>query len=117
MAYDPKKKRPSTKSLDSVVDEIFGAETPDESSADSIESKPKSDIPVNELASKESVKDIHSDMGQEHSESEEAIPNNVTSLYPESSETPLSMQPQIWIPTAIAAISAVVVFFLIKKRR
>ena len=36
MAYDPKKKRPSTKSVDSVVDEIFGAEKSDGKSGKSL---------------------------------------------------------------------------------
>ena len=146
MAYDPKKKRPSTKSVDSVVDEIFGAEKSDgksgkslkadsssKASASKIQTSSKKTAPVTRSKSSDSVKKTalksvpkttstgESSKSTKVEESNfkkpelrEAIPNNVTPLYSQSEETPLVMQPQVWIATAIAALALLLV---VKKRK
>ena len=135
MAYDPKKKRPSTKSVDSVVDEIFGAEKSDGKSGKSLKADSSSKASASKIQTKSSdsakktaLKSVPKTTSTGESskstkveesnfkkpELREAIPNNVTPLYSQSEETPLVMQPQVWIATAIAALALLLV---VKKRK
>jgi len=82
--------------------------------------KAKAGLNKGKSITKEPVKtqkktELHEDSaGIQGSELNEGIPDNVRPLYPEAKETPLAMQPQVWIATAIAALA---LLFVIKKRK
>ncbi len=150
MAYDPKKKRPSTKSVDSVVDEIFGEESAPDVKPKS-KAKPKANAknssssqtvshPAGRAEHKVSAlaanvrkdeeflapdKSPHTPKPkseskapaerQENTDKTEELTDNVIPLYSkEDQEVPLITQPKVWIG---AAIGALVLLFLIKKRK
>lgn len=123
MAYDPKKKRPKSDPIDSVVDEMFGSDktkpkttkkkatTPAKSKA----AKSKSVATPKKVESKKNSAEA-SKKEQNHSDSasNENL-DNVHELYPEQKqETPLVMQPQVWIALALSAIT---LFVIVKLKR
>ena len=133
MAYDPKKKRPKTKSLDSVVDEIFGEESSagdkkaksasakpavkKAKTAASKTTKPTSKKPASSQKKTTSLTSAKSKPKPDkpgNEEKKEDARDNVVPLYPESQDTPLILQPQVWVASAIAAILLLV---FIKKRK
>lgn len=131
MAYDPKKKRPKPKSLDSVVDEIFGEEVPEEkapakakkptapkakakSNVTSIDNKAKAKTtPKKAQANSASKPAKKVEKVEENGENEDVI-DNVLPLHPQEQETPLVMQPQVWVATGIAAL---IVLLIARKRK
>lgn len=131
MAYDPKKKRPAKKSLDSVVDEIFGEEELDSKSkkaSDSDKKKTSSQKKsTTSLNSKKTPnpkpksagsKASNSSKTKESSKSEsQEFPDNVLPLYPETKDAPLVTQPQVWIATGIAALLVLVIARKRRKRK
>ncbi len=88
MVYDPKKKRPSRDSVDAIVDEIFD----DESSSD--------------------VRAGEDEISSAPDQKEPTI-DTVLPLYAEEKDTPLIMQPQVWVATGIAAV----LLLMIARRR
>lgn len=145
MAYDPKKKRPKSKSLDSVVDEIFGEEesalktnktpkkskstkTNDKTNVTSIDKKAKSTKSTGKpkakkasqakkeakIPAKDKDKDKAKDKAKDEANAEDKSDlDNVLPLRP-NAETPLVMQPQVWVATGIAAL---IVLLLARKRK
>lgn len=141
MAYDPKKKRPKSKSLDSVVDEIFGEEesalktnktpkkskstkTNDKTNVTSIDKKAKSTKSTGKPKAKKAsqakkeakipAKDKAKDKAKDEANAEDKSDlDNVLPLRP-NAETPLVMQPQVWVATGIAAL---IVLLLARKRK
>lgn len=119
MAYDPKKKRPTRDSLDAVVDEIFGEEADESTSAKEIvKEKPSTQAQKPKKASASQTttapqKSTDKSKATAAPEKDET-PDNVLPLYPESPETPLIMQPQVWIATGITAL---IILFIARKRK
>jgi predicted oxidoreductase (fatty acid repression mutant protein) len=100
MAYDPKKTRTKQKDVETVVDEIFEEEvTPKTKEASTVEKAVKNDVIEKEDAKVIDIKDLQD---QKTAQDDQEV------------DTPLIMQPQVWV--ALAA-SAIVALFIIKKRR
>lgn len=125
MAYDPKKNRKATDSIDSIVDDIFGeepkasakkpaAKKSTSASAKKTVSKTAPKTPAH-TAKKPTAKKPASKVTsiEKNKSAKDDVSDNVLPLYPES-ETPLIMQPQVWVATAIAAV---VVLFFVKRRK
>ena len=123
MAYDPKKKRPNQKSLDSVVDEIFGEEKSEAKPAMAKAASKVTPITKKTAAKKTAAaakktpsvkKDVVSKAEMKVAPESLSETDNVTQLRAEPEETPLIMKPQVWVATGIAAL---IVLMLARKRR
>jgi len=122
MAYDPKKKRPKRDSLDSVVDEIFGedekpkdtpaAKATKSTTSSTVKKTPKTTA---KKATEKSASPVAKSLSPDQ-EQDNRIPDNVTPIRPEP-ETPLVMQPQVWVATGIAALLLLVAVRRRRKRR
>lgn len=123
MAYDPKKKRPTRDSLDAVVDEIFGEEPTETAPKKAAKKAPaatrtKKPSPAKKPSAPKSgataaKDDVHQAVVFEASFDDETL-DNVLPLYPEAEDTPLIMQPQVWIATGVAAL---IVLFIARSRK
>lgn len=117
MVYDPKKKRPSRQSLDAVVDEIFGEDDMTSSTKTGSE-KPKSSGAKKPASKKAETKKTPKPQAKTTQNTDETItaeePDNVLPLYPQDANTPLIMQPQVWLATGIAAV---MLLFLVRRRK
>lgn len=127
MAYDPKKKRPKTNPIDSVVDELFGDDQPKKAVAKKATKKTTSQKstklastktkPAKRTTTKStSVKsDTTSKKVPVEPKAEKVeLPDNVHQLPTAEESTPLIMQPHVWIATGIAAL---LVLFVAKRRK
>lgn len=125
MTYDPKKKRPKREDLDAVVDEIFGDEPVKKKSpskkavskkSTSATSDKKSNVtPISQSPKKPTAKTRTSTSDEsEKIQDPKSRDDNILPLYPEAEDTPLIMQPQVWLATGIAAV---LVLFLAKRRK
>lgn len=95
MSYDPKKSRPDNSQSKSIIDQIIEEPAPTNQTSSPYENKKIEKEPV-----EESADILRLPTNQENSE--------------KSDETPLIMQPQVWVAAGIAALLLVLV---VKKRK